>query len=154
MQPTGYFIDTNLFLLLIVGHVDRRKIGMRRLRSYTMEDYDILRRNFINKVDKLLVTPNILTETSNLLRQIESGSRMLDMLQSVIKSPLIKEIPTVSKLVSCRKEFNRLGLTDTALLEVITPKTPLITDDLILYQVASQLNPEIAINFTYQKAID
>ena len=45
--------------------------------------------------------------------------------------------------------FRRLGLTDAALLEVVTPDTPLITVDLDLYVAALAKAPGAAINFTH-----
>ena len=41
----------------------------RRLREFTQDDYGILI-DFIAQVDRVLVTPNTLTEPSNLLRFI------------------------------------------------------------------------------------
>ena len=69
VAPTGYFIDANLLVLLVVGSTDRDLIPKhRRLRVFAKEDYDLLIR-FITQVDRVYVTPNTLTETSNLLAQ-------------------------------------------------------------------------------------
>ena len=43
MAPTGYFIDTNLLILLVVGSGGREFISKhRRLAIFTEEDYDLL----------------------------------------------------------------------------------------------------------------
>ena len=65
----GYFLDTNLLVLLVVGSESRELISKhRRLRDYYAEDYDILC-EFLENAKTLYVTPNTLTETSNLVRQ-------------------------------------------------------------------------------------
>ena len=62
----GYFLDTNLFVLLVVGSESRDLISKhRRLEHYSPEDYDILL-DLLEGADQLFVTPNTLTETSNL----------------------------------------------------------------------------------------
>ena len=69
MPRTGLFIDANLLLLLIVGSVGEDLIAKhRRLAGYTAEDYDVLLQQ-IQPTDQVFVTPNTLTETSNLLAQ-------------------------------------------------------------------------------------
>ncbi len=50
---------------------------------------------------------------------------------------------------SRNNSFTRLGLTDSALLEVATEETPVITMDLDLYLAAVSSNPDSAINFTH-----
>ena len=43
MRPTGFFIDANLFVLLVVGSVGTEMIAKhRRLRKYSEEDYKTL----------------------------------------------------------------------------------------------------------------
>ena len=48
-------------------------------------------------------------------------------------------------------KFERLGLTDSALLEVVTPDTPLLTVDFDLYLAALESGEERAINFTHHR---
>ena len=67
MLPTKIFVDANLLVLLVVGETDKKLIVKhRRLREFDEDDYERLVR-LINQVDKVLVTPNTLTEASNLL---------------------------------------------------------------------------------------
>ena len=152
MQPTGYFVDSNLLVLLIVGSVGRDLIAKhRRLRRYDRESYDTLLENFISKITRLFVTPNILTETSNLLGYDSQKQKFLERLQLVIKSKSIQEITLASEDIACRNEFKRFGLTDTVLLSVIKPETPLITDDFDLYREALKIHPDAVINFTHYR---
>ena len=69
MPLRGYFLDSNLLILLVVGSESRDLIPRhRRLQHYPSEDYDILL-DILQDADQLFVTPNTLTEASNLLRQ-------------------------------------------------------------------------------------
>ena len=75
----GYFLDTNLFVLLVVGSESRDLISKhRRLEHYSDEDYDILL-EVLRDADQLFVTPNTLTETSNLVSQHREPERSLLM---------------------------------------------------------------------------
>ena len=75
----GYFLDTNLLVLLIVGSESRELIPKhRRLEHFTVDDFDILA-EFLENADRLYVTPNTLTETSNLVGQHGEPERSLFM---------------------------------------------------------------------------
>ncbi len=153
MPPSGYFIDANLFVLFVVGSTSRDLIAKhRRLREYSVEDYDILL-DVLGQVERVLVTPNTLTETSNLLAQHSDPerSRFFDRLRFIILHS--EEVVVESVVASSRSEFNRLGLTDSALLEVVTEETPLITVDLDLYLAALQKGQDTAVNFTHLRDI-
>ena len=77
-RPLGYFVDTSLLLLFVVGSVGRNLIAKhRRLQGYSREDYETLV-NLLGHVEShLYVTPNTLTETSNLLAQHGEPERSL-----------------------------------------------------------------------------
>ena len=149
----GLFIDANLLVLLIVGSVGRHLIAKhRRLRAYSAEDFDILI-DFLDPVDRVFVTPNTLTEASNLLAQHgdPERSRFFDKLRLIIDES--KEIVVASVDAASNQAFGRLGLTDAALLEVITKETPLITVDLDLYLAALDRNEGAAVNFTHLRRL-
>ena len=149
----GLFIDSNLLVLLTVGSVGRDLISRhRRLREYTAEDYDVLR-NLIRSIDRILVTPNTLTETSNLLSQHgePDRSRFLDRLRFIIHES--EEVVVTSSEASDNSEFSRLGLTDAALLEAVTDETPVLTVDLGLYLAALEKSDYAAVNFTRHRGL-
>lgn len=149
MRPTRYVIDSNLLTLLVVGTEDRNMISRhRRLREYRLEDYAILR-GLIENVREILVTPNTLTETSNLLGQHREPerSRLLRRLNVLIQES--REVVVASIDASQSPLFDRLGLTDSVLLEIASPDAPLLTRDVGLYLAASRKGDGAAINFTY-----
>ena len=152
MARAGLFIDANLLVLLVVGSVGRGLISKhKRLRgAYTAEDYDILI-DLISPVQRVFVTPNTLTEASNLLaHQAEpERSQLFDKLRTLIHNN--EEIVVASEDASNNSAFRRLGLTDAALLELVTTKSPLLTDDLELYLAALEKGPEAAMNFTHHR---
>ena len=77
MRQTGWVIDANLLVLLVVGTTSRHLINKhRRLKRFSVDDYDRLVEVEIG--DKLLfVTPNTLTEASNLLAYHNDPERSL-----------------------------------------------------------------------------
>ena len=143
----GYFLDTNLLVLLVVGSESRELISKhRRLEHYSPEDFDILA-EFLENANQLYVTPNTLTETSNLVGQHGEPERSLLMrrLQFLIHES--QEITVASVKASSNYNFEQLGLTDAALLEAVTKDIPLLTVDLDLYLAAIASGEERAINF-------
>lgn len=151
MRRTGFYVDANLLVLLIVGSVSRHLISKhRRLRRFSEEDYDTLT-GMIENVDRVFVTPNTLTETSNLLSQHKDPerARFFERLRFVIEES--EEVVVASKTASQNKSFQRLGLTDATLLEAITAERPLITVDLDLYLAAEAKGPNFAMNFTHSQ---
>ena len=143
----GYFLDTNLLVLLVVGSESKELISKhRRLEHYSVEDFDILA-EFLENANQLYVTPNTLTETSNLVGQHGEPERSLLMrrLQFLIHES--QEIIVSSTEASSNYNFEKLGLTDAALLEAVTKDIPLLTVDFDLYLAAIASGEERAINF-------
>ena len=148
-MPSALFIDANLIVLLVVGLVGRELIARhKRTRTFTVEDYDRLTRA-ISRVGNIRVTPNTLTEASNLLGQHGEPQRSQLLLKL---RALIEQSPetVVASVDAARRDvFPRLGLTDTALLEVVSADAPLLTVDLDLYVAALAGGDEAAINFNH-----
>ena len=148
MPPAGYFIDANLLVLFVVGREDPALIAKhRRLEGYSTGDYVILL-ELIDKVDQVFVTPNTLTETSNLLGQHgePERSRLFQRLRSIVQDS--REVVVASAVATNNRAFERLGLTDAALLEVATADTPLLTVDFDLYiQAALTKGEDTVVNF-------
>ena len=149
MPPAGYFIDTNLLVLRVVGDVSKDLIQKhRRLKTFVVEDYDRLM-DLLRGAPLVFVTPNTLTETSNLLAQHgePERSRFLDQLRFLIQNS--REVVVSSADASTNSSFSRLGLTDAALLETVSANMPLVTTDFKLYQAAVTKDPYSAVNFTH-----
>lgn len=144
MRHSGYFVDANLLVLLVVGNVDRDDIlKHKRTRAYTVSDYEKLSQ-MLASVKRILVTPNTLTETSNL---VCGDERMAAMLRKLIQSSHIEEVYIDSRTATGRGEFEWLGLTDCGLLELITPETPLLSADFALIRTALVSNSRSVVHF-------
>ena len=150
MPAAEAFIDSNLLVLLAVGAVDRSQVGRhRRARNFAPEDYDRLMA-IVDALERVLVTPNTLTEASNLL---ESGSdrRFLAALRLIVEKS--EEIVVASADATRNDAFLRLGLTDVVLLEAVSKTKPLLTADLDLYLAAAAREAGAAFNFTHCQAL-
>ena len=153
MALKGIFIDANLLVLLVVGATDQALISKhRRLRRFMVEDYERLI-ELIRQAGQVFLTPNTLTEASNLLAQHPNPerSRFFAVLRRIIGKN--EEIVVASKTAARNNAFVRLGLTDAVLLEVISAETPLVTVDLDLFVAAFAKGEVAALNFTHLQAL-
>jgi predicted nucleic acid-binding protein len=141
-------LDTNLLVLLVAGNTDRRLIGRHKnLRSYDADGFDLLVETLAD-YSQVVLTPNTLTEASNLLRQIGDPDRLRVtlMLRYLIQEH--DERYVVSKDAAVERTFGRLGLTDAALLVVAREHGYLLSADNDLYLTASTEGIE-AFNFAH-----
>lgn len=145
-------LDTNLLILLVVGLTDTKYIAShKRLREYTTSDFYILQK-FIVESKGVIVTPNVLTEASNLLRQTQepAKSRISRRFKELISKLQEKYIPSAQ--ASSRDEFIRLGLSDAALLQIEQDDIVLLSTDLDLYLAALAAGKD-AINFNHHREL-
>ncbi|MGX9727438.1 MAG: PIN domain-containing protein [Candidatus Electronema sp. VV] len=145
----GLLIDTNLLVLFVVGTAAKEYIAKhKKLTEFTVEDYDLLVK-LIARASEVLVTPNTLTETSNLAAYIgePARSKVLDVLRTVSTGSQERYVP--SSAAARRSEFIRLGLADAALLEATAAeKATLLTADFNLYHAALAKGSQ-ALNFNH-----
>ena len=74
-KAKGLLIDTNLLLLYFIGTYDPDRIPrFKRTMSFTVDEFLLLDAIFTN-FDKVITTPNILTEISNLSGQLPGDLR-------------------------------------------------------------------------------
>ena len=150
-MPT-VLLDSNLLVLFVAGMSSREYIGRhRRLRDYSEEDFDLLV-EFIRPMSALVVTPNILTEASNLLSGIAEPARshIADTFRQTMGS--MDERFVQSTRAVEQREFPRLWLTDAAVLTELANSHVLLTADLDLYLAASQRGYS-AVNFNHLRQL-
>ncbi|MCM7773688.1 hypothetical protein M8S83_16405 [Enterobacter asburiae] len=133
MFAKSVLIDTNLLLLYLVGTFSEDAIlKSQRLKSYTIEDFRILKR-FLEGSPKILITANISTEISNLIDfNGESLKKFYAIFDVFLQLPQVEEIHLDSKLISSRNEFSIYGLTDAG-INSLAKKYLILTDDSRLY---------------------
>ncbi len=150
MSPVSVAVDSNLLLLLVVGLTSRDYIVKhKRLQAFLPEDFDLLA-DELGAASKIVVTPNTLSETSNLIDHIgePARSRIYQVLRSLLWAPATSEILVSSAVAAERAELPLLGLTDCALLEICAGGVPLVTVDLQLYLAALRKGFK-ALNFNH-----
>lgn len=144
----GLIIDTNLFLLLVIGTANQNRIeSFKRTSRYLIEDYKILS-SIVSNFNILITTPNILTEVSNLLNHLDQREKLLyyqyfDTFIRKMNENFIK-----SNKVSSNNLFSKFGLTDLSIFEVSKGSYLVLTDDLELYHYLSNKKIDV-INFNH-----
>ena len=122
-------IDTNALIILILGQINPKLIDTHKRTSiYEEQDYyDIL--SIINKIEDLVVLPNVWTEVDNLLNGFNGNHKYLyiENITTVIKKS--SEIFLNSIIAVESDSFYNLGLTDSLLLELAKECELLITSD-------------------------
>ena len=147
-MPKAILIDTSLLLLLIVGLTDRRLIDRhKRLGDYDEDGFDLLVEK-LREFSEVVLTPNTLTETSNLLRMIGDPDResLTHTLRDYIQGHTERYIR--SEEASNEASFIRLGLTDAALMRASREQMVLLSADHKLYLAATEEGFE-ALNFAH-----
>lgn len=132
-RSAGVLVDANLLLLYAVGDYDRGQIErFRRTRDrFVAEDFDTLTR-VLRRFDKVVTTPHILTEVSNMMGQL-SGRVRDGSFELFARSILLmtEEYATAADL-SKNPAFVRFGITDASIRDVASGYL-VLTDDLPLY---------------------
>lgn len=132
-RTAGVLVDANLLLLYVVGAYDRGQVErFRRTRDrFAAEDFDTLNR-VLRLFDKVVTTPHILTEVSNLMGQMSGRAREGSFELFAQKVLSMKEDHTSAADLGKNPAFVRFGITDAAIRDVASGYL-VLTDDLPLY---------------------
>lgn len=147
-RSRGLLIDTNLLVLLAVGSYDRSLIRrFKRTRSFDETDFDLLAR-FAGSFSKLVTTPHVLAEVSNLTGHLTG--RHPDGVRHVMAtsiSSMLEQWRHAAELTA-DPAFFKFGLADAAIAHLVPDRYLVLTDDLPL---ASYLHNQgvDAINFNH-----
>jgi hypothetical protein len=134
-----YLIDTNMLLLLVVGLTNKNFIQKHKALSvYNQSHFEVLIEK-ISSASSIITTPNILTETSNLLCQTGDPVKTLLLIKFGIIIKEFKEIYIPSQEVVDVDVFKRLGLTDTVITALKNEQCTVLTTDGPLCYVCSML---------------
>jgi hypothetical protein len=147
----GIVIDTNLFILYLIGNYDSKIISkFKRTESYSVEDFYILRR-FILSFRKAIITPNIMTEVSNLLESLNrrNNYQLFLFFHKLLKSLKEEYIESVKAAeIAC---FQKFGLTDSSIY-FLAKEFLILTDDLPFYHYLETQKLQ-AINFNHLRSV-
>ncbi len=124
-------MDTNLLLVYLIGLYDVELIEKhkRTKGKYYKEDF-VLIDNILKRYSKIITTPHILTEISNLAAQIDETTKMKLFSLFSIKFMLLEEIFEPFIEIVGNYEFEKYGLTDSAFCSLaIKNDFVVLTDD-------------------------
>jgi rRNA-processing protein FCF1 len=131
-RSKGLLVDTNLLLLLFVGSVDPQlvsKFERTKSRGFTANDFQLLQKLICFFGGKVITTPNILTEVSNLSRKLHGELRVRYFTQFGKYVRAFQEKYSPSKDCSTEAHFIALGLTDSSIVLVSEKNFLVLTDD-------------------------
>lgn len=144
-------LDANLLLLLLVGACDREAVGVHnRLSAYKPPMVDLLAAE-LAEYRRIVVTPNVLTEVSNLSTSMHARLRSGVYQLLAIGTTTWDEVYVPSAAAVQRPEFSRLGLTDAVLLTLKGRAITLFTADAMLCDAAWRVGLP-AVNFWHRAA--
>lgn len=151
-KTKGLLVDTNLLLLYFVGEYDLDRISrFKRTMTFTADEF-LLLTMFLDLFEKLITTPNILTEVSNLSGQLPEAIRSLFWEDFSGRMPRLQETYTASTTISASAPFTKLGLTDSGIVDLVKDKYLVLTDDLKLFGYLQNVGIDV-INFNHIRSI-
>ncbi|MBV8203133.1 MAG: hypothetical protein JOZ15_21165 [Acidobacteria bacterium] len=139
-----------MLLLFLVGSCGAEWISKhKRIAIYRIEEFNLLCA-IISRVRTLVVTPNILTEASNLARQIGDPKRseIMARLAAISRRADERYVESASLAAGFPKQFLRLGITDAGIIDLCKQGLVLLTDDLSLFLEVQRLGGT-AVNFQH-----
>jgi hypothetical protein len=144
----GILTDASILLLLLVGTFDRDRIAkFKNTEKFAPEDYDLLV-GLLGRFDRIVVTPHVLTEVSNLAGQLGEPARQkcMTLFGQLIGQFLEEAVPSVT--AAQESVFPLLGLTDAGIAHLVADKYPVITTDAVLCGILASRGID-AINFNH-----
>jgi hypothetical protein len=146
-RAKGVLVDTNLLVLFLVGTVNRQRIlNFKRTGEFTIEDYNLLVR-LIDWFGKLIATPHVLSQVSDLTDLTgDELNEIRELFKVLVEN--IEESYDTSRLLVGDPAFKRLGLTDAAIATVCSRGVLVLTADAQLH-VTLQDRDIDALNFNH-----
>lgn len=113
----GIILDTKPLIFFLAGNYDFDSIGKTPLtKEYTKEDFELLM-SFVSKFKKIIVTPQILAEMSNIINKEISETDFANFIEKIIKILFdCDEIYIQKNDILKRDELKKVGITDTSIL--------------------------------------
>lgn len=147
-RAKGVLVDTNLLVLLLVGTVNKQRIpNFKRTQDFTIEDYELLV-NLIKWFGKLIATPHVLSQVSDLTDL--SGKELTAIRErfKVLVVQDIEEFHDAARGLVDDPTFTRFGLADAAIAAVCSRGILVLTSDVQLQLALQALNID-ALNFNH-----
>lgn len=133
-RSSGVFLDTNLLVLYLVGSYDADFVSkFKRTSMYTKQDFLWLK-EYSEKFSKIVVTPQVLAETWNLIEKINE-KKFKEFVNSIMNTLYLMNEHYVEKDDILENDgFNYIGITDISVILAAKRMGCLVlTDDLRAY---------------------
>ena len=147
-RNAGVLVDTNLLLLYFVGFYDKELIERwsRTADRFVSVDFDTLY-ILLEDFSRLVVTPHILTEVSNLLGNLADPAKTgcYKLLARAMRLTMYEKY-TLGVDLSDSPMFGLFGITDASILDAAVGSYLVLTDDLPLYSYLQGNGVEV-LNF-------
>jgi rRNA-processing protein FCF1 len=151
-RRAGLLIDTNILLLLLAGRFDRRLIGnFKRLAQFNDSDFDVLQA-LVSRYQRLLTTPNILTEVSSFANQLPEVTRAAFFGNLADELVLLDERYVASRETAPGEDLRRLGLADAVTAVCAREGILVLTDDFRLAQTLRKRGLHV-LNFNHLRTL-
>ena len=153
-KSCGLLIDTNILLLYFVGLFDRSWVErFKRTRDrYSAQDFDLLM-DIVLQFDRIVTTPNVLSEVSNLSNQWAEPGRTKYFERFAQEINRLSEEYVVSADAAQASCFPHLGLTDAGIMHLAHDAYLVLTDDLELFGRLTKAGVDV-INFSHLRPIN
>lgn len=147
-KQKGILVDTNILLLYFVGSVNPKRISQfKRTNQFNVDDFERLVQ-ILGYFQKIVTTPNILTEVSNLAGQLTDPERSLCFNALAMATATLTEVYVPSNVATNSVQFTRFGITDCGIEQIAKGSYLVLTDDFKLSSYLSTLQIDI-INFNH-----
>jgi hypothetical protein len=148
----GALIDSNLLLVYCVGVYDPARIArFKRTAAFTTDDFELLT-HFFSFFEKIVTTPNILTEVNGFSNQLSEDLKLKYYPEFAKQITRLEEHYLPSAEISALASFDRLGLTDLGIAKLVRNKYLVLSDDLRLV-IHLQNSGVDAINFNHIRTL-
>ncbi len=125
----GILVDTNILLLHVVGSYSPALVPkFKRTQGFSEQDF-VLLEMVLGEFDRVITTPNVLTEVSDLADGVPVGDREGVGRAFIAAIGTALEIHTPSVDVTADPNFLKYGLADTNILLVARGNYLVLTDD-------------------------
>jgi rRNA-processing protein FCF1 len=144
----GILIDTNLLLLYFVGKYKPSEIPkFKRTAAFEVNDFRLLL-SILRRFNRIITTPNILTEVSNLSNQLPNNYKPAYYTEFANQVSLLDEQYTTSLNICSLDHFRKFGLTDSGIIESAKNQYLVLTDDFKLTKFLENIKIDV-INFNH-----
>ena len=147
-RQKGIMVDSNLLVAYLVGLLDPAQLGnCRATKALSPDDFGLLEK-FLGQFNRVITTPHILAEVSNLAGRLPESLHVKFRLVFRHVIERLSEKYDTSASISQRAEFLRFGLADTAISMAKPGSYLVLTDELALAGLLQKQGKDV-VNFNH-----